>query len=151
MQSLRLASNATTAKLNLRRSILLVVALGGCSSGEEPATQPVSGSVKFVDGTPVKGATVRFRTTTRNPPFTASGTTDDQGMFRLDAAEGENAAVIAPFVPRDTDEMTPAQRDRALNPLDPMFLDYGTSKLKFQVTNDPSKNAFEIKVWPPRR
>jgi hypothetical protein len=99
----------------------------------------------------LKNATIRFRATDRAPPFTASGKTDDQGTYNVSAADGENAVIVVPWTPRDTDAMTPAQRDRAENPIDPMFLDYETSKLKFQVTSDPSKNQFEIKVWPPRR
>jgi hypothetical protein len=107
--------------------------------------------VLFRDGAPLKNATVRFRATDRVPAFTASGKTDDQGAFQLNAADGENAVLISPWTPRDTDAMTPAQRDRAENPIDPMFLDYETSKLKFQVTSDVSKNNFDIQVWPPRR
>jgi hypothetical protein len=137
--------------LHVNISVLLVAAaLAGCSDSDQPPTHPVTGKVVFHNGTPVKDATVRFRTTGRVPPFTASGTTDDQGTFRFDAAEGENSALIAPAIPRDTDAMTPAQRDRAMNPIDPKFLDYETSNLKFQVTPDSAKNQFEIKVWPPR-
>lgn len=133
-------------------SVLLVAGvLGGCRGGDQPTTYPVTGNVILRDGTPVRGVIVRFRTTDRVPAFTASGKTDDQGTFRFKAAEGENAAILAPSIPRDTDAMTPAQRDRVMNPFDPMFLDYETSNLKFQVTSDPSKNQFEIKVWPPRR
>jgi hypothetical protein len=151
MKSQPLACHARAAIFPLECSIVLIVALGGCNGGNQPATFPVTGVVTLPNGTPVKNTTVRFRTTDRTPPFTASGKTDDQGTFRFDAAEGENAAIVAPTVPRDTDEMTPAQRDRVMNPFDPMFLDYETSKLRFQVTSDPSKNAFDIKVWPPRR
>ena len=38
-----------------------------------------------------------------------------------------------------------------MNPLDPKFLDYELSQLKFRVSDDPAKNQFEIKVWPPGR
>ena len=132
--------------------ILLVVSvLGGCKHSDQPSTYPISGKAVFRDGTPLKNATVRFRTTDRAPPFTASGKTDDQGAFHLNAADGENAVIVVPWTPRDTDAMTPAQRDRAENPIDAIFLDYDTSKLRFHVTSDPSKNQFDIKVWPPRR
>jgi hypothetical protein len=132
-------------------SLLFVAAvLGGCNHSDQPRTYPVSGKALYRDGTPLKNATVRFRTTDRVPAFTASGKTDDQGAFHFSAADGENAAIVVPWTPRDTDAMTPTQRDRAMNPIDSMFLDYEASKLKFQVTTDPSKNQFEIKVWPPR-
>jgi hypothetical protein len=131
--------------------VLIAAIFGGCNGSDQLPTHAVTGKVLFRDGKPLKNATVRFRTTDRVPAFTASAKTDDQGAFQLNAAEGENAVIVAPWTPRDTDAMTPAQRDRAENPIDPMFLDYETSKLKFQVTSDPSKNQFEIKVWPPRR
>ncbi len=85
------------------------------------------------------------------PPYSASGKTDDQGQFRLDAAEGANTVVVVPSYPRDTDELTPAQRQRVMNPIDPVFLDFEQSQLKFQVTADEAQNRFEITVWPPRR
>jgi hypothetical protein len=130
--------------------VLVATALGGCGGSDGPPTHPVTGKVVFQNGAPLKNATVRFRTTDQTPPFTASGTTDDQGVFSFNAAEGQNAALVSPKTPRDTDAMTPAQRDRAMNPIDPMFLDYETSNLKFQVTPDSAKNQFEIKVRPPR-
>jgi hypothetical protein len=131
--------------------VLIAVIFGGCGGSDQPSTYPVNGKVLFPDGAPLKNATLRFRTIDRVPAFTASGKTDDQGAFQLDVAEGENAVIVVPWTPRDTDAMTPTQRDRAMNPIDSMFLDYETSKLKFQVTSDPSKNQFEIKVWQPRR
>jgi hypothetical protein len=136
----------------LQLGVLLIVAIfGGCNGSDQPTTHPVTGKVLYRDGKPLKNATVRFRTTDRVPAFTASGKTDDQGAFQLSAAEGENSVLISPWTPRDTDAMTPAQRDRAENPIDPMFLDYETSKLKFQVTSDATKNNFDIQVWAPRR
>jgi hypothetical protein len=132
-------------------AVLLAVAMIAGCGGNRPATQPVSGKVVFADGKPVKGATVKFRATNQTPPFTASGKTDDQGHFGFDAAEGENSAVVVPTFPNDTDNMSAAERDRAMNPIDATFLEYDTSPLKFQVGTDPSKNQFELKVWPPRR
>jgi hypothetical protein len=131
--------------------VLIAAVFGGCRGSDQPPTHPVSGKVLFRDGNPLKDATVRFRTVDRVPAFTASGKTDDQGAYQLNAADGENSVIVVPWTPRDTDAMTPAQRDRAMNPIDSMFLDYETSKLKFQVTEDQAKNQFEIKVWPPKR
>jgi hypothetical protein len=67
------------------------------------------------------------------------------------AAAGENAVVVVPTFPRDTDTMTPAERDRAMNPIDPAFLGYESSGLKYEVTINPADNHFDIKIWPPRR
>ena len=134
-----------------QRCVLLVtLVLAGCDRSDQPSTYAISGKAHFPDGSPLKNATIRFRTTDRVPAFTASGKTDDQGAFDFRAADGNNAVIVVPWTPRDTDAMTPAQRDRAENPIDPMFLDYDTSKLQFQVTSDPAKNHFDIKVWPRR-
>jgi len=133
-----------------RLALLFAILLVGCSRNDQPVTYPVAGKVLFRDGKAAKGTTVTFRTTQRVPAFMASGKTDDQGQFNFSAAEGENAVIVVPSYPRDTDEMTPAQRYRAMNPIDPMFLDFEQSKLKFEVTPDAAKNQFEIKVWPPK-
>jgi hypothetical protein len=131
--------------------VIITAAIAGCDGKSQPATYPVTGTVTFQDGTPLKGVTIRFRTTDRVPAITGSGKTDASGNFSLSAAGGENTALIAPTIPRDLDSMTPAQRDRVMNPIDATFLEYETSNLKFQVTDDPTNNQFEIKVRPPRR
>lgn len=132
--------------------VLLIVSTGGCRGDNKPTVYPVSGTVKFREGRPATGCTVKFRATDEAPPFTASGKTDEQGRYSVLAAAGNNDILIAPPpAPRDTDQLKPAERERLLNPLDHKFLDYGTSQLRFTVTSDPSKNQFDITVWPPGR
>jgi hypothetical protein len=132
--------------------VLLITAMFlGCSGSTHSPTYPVAGKVIFRDGKPAKGVTVKFRLSDRTPPFIAIGKADDNGDFKLNAAEGENVAVVVPFFPRDADELTLAERERVMNSIDPMFLEYQKSPLKFAVTNDPSKNQFELKIWPASR
>jgi hypothetical protein len=131
--------------------LMFAVMLAGCRGSDQSATFRVSGTVVFPNGAPVKGVRVKFRTTDRVPAVTVSGITNDQGKFQFSAVEGEHAAVVMAPVPEDTDLMTPAERERAMNPLDPMFLNYERSRLRFTVAGDPTQNEFQIKVWPPRR
>jgi len=123
----------------------------GCSGSKHVPTYPVTGKVLFRDGKPAKRVTVKFRTFDRTPPFIAIGKADDSGHFELKAVDGENVAVVVPYFPRDADTLTPAERDRVMNSIDPRFFEYEMSPLKFSVTKDPSKNQFELKIWPPVR
>ena len=132
-------------------TLIFVLAIGGCSKSHQPATYAVSGSVHFPDGKPMQGATVKFRMADRAPPFTASGKTDGQGVFHFSAVDGKNAVVVVPAFPSDTDDLTPAQRDKAMYPIDSVFLDFELSPLKVEVNTDSAKNQFELKIWPPRR
>jgi len=77
---------------------MAVVSLGllmaGCG-GEEPVkgrtkVVPVQGKVMF-QGTPLSGATVMFYAETAK--LTASGMTDEQGVFHLRTYEGQDGAV----------------------------------------------------------
>jgi hypothetical protein len=130
----------------------LTVLAAGCGGEKKPTTYPVSGIVKFRDGKPATGFTVKLRATDVSPPFMASSKTDEQGRYSVLAAAGNNAVIVAPPpAPRDTDQLKPAERERLLNPLDQKFLDYDTSQLKLTVTADPTKNQFNITVWPPGR
>lgn len=126
-------------------------AFGGCGDREQTATYPVTGTVRFQDGAVAKDMTVWFRATNHTPPVSARGTTDEDGKFSLHAAEGENAAIVVPAIPRDLDNVTPAQRHRIMHPVDQIFRDFERSPLKFQVTTDAAKNQFDITIWPPRR
>jgi hypothetical protein len=135
-----------------KHCLLLITAVFlGCSGNRHIRTYPVAGKVIFRDGKPAKGVTVKFRTSDRTPPYIAIAKADDNGVFSLNAPDGENVAVVVPFFPRDADKLTLAERERVMNSIDPSFLEYEKSPLKFAVTTDPSKNQFELRIWPPGR
>ena len=66
----------------------LLLTLAGCGDGG-PALHPAAGAVRFVDGTPVAGATVEFLPTGGGPA--ARGRTDADGRFALATADRPGA------------------------------------------------------------
>jgi len=133
---------------------VLVVAVG-CGTGRPP-TFPASGEVVLPDGSPFKGGRVEFRCAQVSPVAVARGRIGEDGKFQLKtvdagdgAVEGEHQAIVVPDIPDDTDDLTPAERQRALRPIDARFQSFDTSGLQFTVTTDASKNHFRIEVWPP--
>jgi hypothetical protein len=135
----------------------LLAVVAGCGRGSDRlATYPVTGEVVFSDGSPLGGGRVEFRSIGISPAMVARGNFGDDGKFQLStykpgdgAVEGEHQVVVSPNPPDDTDDMTPAQRLRAMRPIDTRFMDYRSSKLRFNVTKDVTQNHFRIEVWPP--
>ena len=145
--------------VGLHLPLVLLVFVVGCGpdNGSLP-TYPVTGEVVFADGSPLRGGRVEFRSMDNSPAVVASGHFGDDGKFQLrtyrpgdGAVEGEHQVVVSPDPPNDddTDKMTPAQRMRAMRPIDTRFLDYRSSKLQFKVTDDAAQNHFRIEVWHP--
>jgi hypothetical protein len=118
----------------------------GCGTG--PKTVPATGEVSFPDRTPLTGGQVEFRSSdTSLPP--ARGVTGKDGKFRLaissesdGAVPGEYRAIVIPEAP---DEFGPNSHVSAQR-IDPKYMDYKTSGLKFTVTDDPERNHFPIQV-----
>jgi hypothetical protein len=118
----------------------------GCGG---PATVPVTGHVAFPDGTALSGGRIEFRSKEINLPA-ASGVIDQNGDFRLaistdtdGVVPGEYRAVVVPAIP---DESGTASTKR----IDPKYMDYKTSDLKFTVSENPEKNDFQIQVTSSR-
>jgi hypothetical protein len=133
---------------------VLVVSVG-CGTAHPP-TYPVTGAVVFPDGSPLKGGRVEFRCAQVSPVAIARGRIGDDGKFQLNTVQGgegaiagEHQVVVVPDIPDDTDNLTPAARQRALRPIDARFQNYETSGLVFNVSPDASQNHFRIKVWLP--
>lgn len=67
----------------------LVATASGCADGR-PALYPVSGTVAFPDGTPVRNASIEFTPTTQSP--SPRGRVDAQGRFTLGTYESDDGA-----------------------------------------------------------
>jgi hypothetical protein len=61
----------------------------GCQPADMPATFPVSGSVAYVDGQPMKGGTIQLAPTGNDPSLLLTGTIDDNGQFTLFTLKGK--------------------------------------------------------------
>lgn len=140
------------------RVILVPVVAITCGCGDDQLpTYPVHGTVTFADGTPLRGGTVEFRCGAVSPPMIARGEISQDGTFVLGtyaeqdgAIAGDHQVAIAPLVPRDTDGLPPAERERALlGGIHPRFLNYVQSGITCTVTDDPARNSFPITVEPP--
>jgi hypothetical protein len=72
--------------------LLMALVAAGCSRG--PTLVPAGGTVKL-DGQPLAGATVTFVPQQAGRP--ATGTTDEQGTFRLATAQAGQGAAPGPY------------------------------------------------------
>jgi hypothetical protein len=135
----------------IRQTLLLVFVLGfltGCN--DKPKTYPVTGTVKFADGTPLVGGTVEFRNITDDiaKQVNARGEIGPDGKYQLTtfqpndgAITGEHQVCVFPpaqEVPGNFSSEPPP------NPLQRKFLAYETSELKFSVKTEP--NVYDINV-----
>ncbi len=68
--------------------------IAGCSGESHLATEPVQGLVTL-DGQPVPEATVMFVPVTEGQGLPATGQTDAQGVYRLTAANAQDATAKA--------------------------------------------------------
>lgn len=89
-----------------------LLAVCGCQKQVElPPTHPASGKVVYKDGTPMKGGTIQFLSTTPDSSIVVSGAIGDDGSFTLytlkdkrkaaGAVEGKYKVTILP--PQDAE------------------------------------------------
>ena len=133
---------------DVARACCLGIALIVVGCGTGPDTVPATGEVLFPDGTPLTAGQVEFRSSDASVP-PARGVIGKDGKFRLavsaerdGAVPGEYRAIVVPEAP---DEFGPDSRVSAQR-IDPKYMDYKTSGLKFTVTDNPEKNHFQIRV-----
>lgn len=130
-------------------SAMLFLALITCGCGSsEPETYPVTGIVRFPDGTPVTSGTVEFELVD-GKSMTATGILDSEGRFTLGMFEpgggtlaGEyRIAVFSNFVIGDSWERPDRVREVKLAS---EFQDFQTTPLRRTV--EPTNNEFTIEV-----
>ncbi|MBX3427186.1 MAG: hypothetical protein KF688_16025 [Pirellulales bacterium] len=156
-------------RLRTKRLLLsLMVALGsGCGDGREP-TYPVSGTVTFRDGSPVRFGSVECRSEASGK--IARGVLDRQGRFRLGvyanddgAVAGFHQVIVVQLARPESVPLAPpadvAEADRAAHaahgavPLvSPLYAQYATSPLRIEVKATASNQADLIvdSLAPPR-
>lgn len=135
-----------------RLALCLIAAAGsGCGRGERVFT--ANGKVTYPDGTPLTGAQVEFHSLA-NPLVIGRGDVDKDGKFRLStfssgdgALEGDHEVAVHPPLGMGDRDLTP----NPPNVIDEKFEDFARSGLKFTVTEDESKNYFEIVVTKPAK
>lgn len=123
----------------------------GCGDGRR-ATYPVTGTVKFADGTPLAGGTVEFESSDPTAEhLNARGEIQADGAFRLStyvegdgAIEGEHRVSVHPPQPPDSGNMSGPPPKPILHF---RYRDFNTSGLTFTVK--PDKNEFPITVERP--
>lgn len=143
-----------------------LLATSGCGDGR-PATYPVSGTVRFEDGEPVRFGSVEFRDSQRHT--IARGQLDPQGRFSLatfaandGATEGRHRVVVVqlfrpdqPLAPPEGVYERPGEHahHRALQGMvDPAFASYETSPLTADVraktNNEIALSVRRMKMSP---
>lgn len=130
---------------------VLLVSLTGCGSSSMP-TYPAGGKVIFPDGRPLEGGRVELRSVNAANNPVARGEVQPDGTFRLStfqpndgAVEGEHLALVVPPPPPPGSD-TRGDKSSHQPVLDPRFMLYKTSGLKFTVTRDPAKNQITLQV-----
>lgn len=132
-------------------AVLLSVACSGCQRGPYP-TYRAGGTVAYQDGTALKQGEVEFSPIDAKRPITSKGRIQPDGTFTLTtfhpddgAVEGEHLAIVIPQVPEDR-QITAFQAGI----IDPNFMRYETTPLRFTVSRNASDNQFHIVVTRPR-
>jgi hypothetical protein len=125
--------------------------MSGCSAGE--GTQPVSGTVKLPNGSPITGGLVLFRPLGRDQK-PARGAIAPDGSFRLSTSQPNDGAVPGEYQVAVSTEPPieviddPAKRAAYKSPIDKKYESTDTSPLKYTVSAD-EENYFDIIVDPP--
>jgi hypothetical protein len=137
-------------------SLVAWLCMAGCGASSLP-TYPVTGEVVFPDGSPLSGGVVEFRSLQGTPAVVARGEIGQDGKFSLTtfkpgdgAIAGEHQVMVSPAMPRDTDDLPPAERLRVMQGIDPKFTSYQSSGLQFIVKPDAGGQHFRVTVQPPR-
>jgi hypothetical protein len=127
---------------------VLGATLVGCSNNDTPL-YPVSGKVTYPDGTPLSGGWVSFRPTDGETKVSARGQVRSDGTFELTtyangdgAVIGRNQVLVMPPMYGDREDPKTSRPPSFSR----RFSNFATSGLEFVVTDDSSKNRFEIVV-----
>jgi hypothetical protein len=147
-----------SAAIGIALSILV-----GCDSGRVP-TYPVSGSVRFSDGKPVRFGTVEFDS--QEPGPSPHAKLDADGRFSLGTFEPEDGAPAGEYrviIVQHFDAPSTAPGSRTVVEsiahqsdthsdarVAPEYADYRTSPLRAQVKSE-GENYLEFVVTHPRR
>jgi hypothetical protein len=125
----------------IRLALASILALGaGCGKSDMPPTYPVTGTVTFRDGEPIRGGLVVFRSLAEDG-VSVSGVVGEEGSFALQTLKGKEKAAGAPEGSYRVSFMPPQGEDqRAMMP--PVEL-----PLPHQV--EPKENHFDLKVDRP--
>jgi hypothetical protein len=128
------------ARLGVAGLGLLVLAGPGCRRADLPRTYPVTGTVAFPDGSPVKGGAVHFRSET-DPSLTVTGAIKEDGTFALETVKDTAKAPGAPEGSYTVTVLPPAGKDQRLA-MPPAVL---PQPCRVQ----PGDNHFDLRVPPP--
>jgi hypothetical protein len=140
--------------MNNYRLLLLCVAaalltLQACT--DRPATYPVTGTVKFDDGTPLTGGTVEFRNVTTDiaKQINARGEIAPDGKYQLTSFQPNDGAIAGEHqvcvFPAAQDTPGSLDSEPPPSPLERKYQAYETSGLSYTVKAD-GKNEYNIPV-----
>lgn len=133
--------------------LLPCLTLAACDSGK-PAVYPVTGVVKFEDGSPVTSGVIEFLSVERQ--LNARGTIDEQGRFALTTFRANDGAVagrhdvviLQTFAPDALGEVKHNQPHRAASApriVDPALSSYETTTLFGTVKAQPNHIEFRVR------
>lgn len=132
--------------------VVLATALIGCGKGGEVATYPVAGTVRYSDGSPLRGGTITFHSPDNK--FPTRGVIDDDGSFTIGtfavddgAPAGSYQVSIIPDLPAGFDPDSGKQPQR---PIAQKYYRPETSGITIEVSGADSTPR-EIVVQRPAK
>jgi hypothetical protein len=137
--------------MNYFQPLILAVALALAGCNSHPTTYPVTGTVKFEDGTPLAGGTVEFRNVTTDlaKQVNARGEIGPDGKYQLTSFEPNDGALpgdhqVCVFAPA---QETPGNlsTEPPPSPLERKYQAYESSGLSYTVKKDGT-NRYDITV-----
>jgi hypothetical protein len=135
-------------------TVVLAVTIGGCESNPIASAKlyPVKGNVMLPDGKPLTSGRVVFVASKSTITSTATIESDGSFVFKGPSGdglpEGEYKIRIEPG--SGTEGKGGGGKSKENLPFDKQFLDEDGSKLTASVTNDETKNNFELKLNPAK-
>lgn len=132
--------------IHLSVAVICTLMTIGCGSSQVPV-YPVSGTVLFENGSPVRTGTVELES--RDHRVTATGTIRDDGSFVLGtytsddgACPGEHGVIVVQLIINDG---TISHSKDHGHPVDPMYASYTTSPLTATV-KEQDDNILKLTV-----
>jgi len=131
----------------------LALLLAGCGESG-PQVFPVTGKVTLRNGTPLRGGMILLESSGK-PSLNGIGIVGDDGSYAIRTKTTPLLEEEGAVAGRHLVSFCPAIRNGGLKKYEDViherYLDFDSSGMTIEVTNDPAKNTFDFVLDPPGR